>query len=69
MAQIVTLRRSSVPGKKPTITQIELGELSINTKDGKVFLLKSGDIYPILIFLELILDVFLVILVYNLIKS
>jgi hypothetical protein len=42
MAQIVRLRRSSVIGKKPTNAQLELGELSINTSDGKVFLAKSG---------------------------
>lgn len=42
MAQIVRLRRSSVVGKKPTNAQLELGELSINTSDGKVFLAKSG---------------------------
>jgi hypothetical protein len=42
MAQIVRLRRSSVLGKKPTNAQLELGELSINTGDGKVFLAKSG---------------------------
>lgn len=42
MAQIVRLRRSSVVGKKPTNAQLELGELSINTGDGKVFLAKSG---------------------------
>jgi hypothetical protein len=42
MAQIVRLRRSSIVGKKPTNAQLELGELSINTSDGKVFLAKSG---------------------------
>ena len=42
MAQIVKLRRSSVTGRKPTNAQLQLGELSINTTDGKVFLAKSG---------------------------
>jgi hypothetical protein len=46
MAQIVRLRRSSVGGKKPTNAQLELGELSINTSDGKVFLAKSGSVGP-----------------------
>ena len=42
MAQIIKLRRSSVAGKKPTNSQLQLGELSINTSDGKVFLAVSG---------------------------
>jgi hypothetical protein len=46
MAQIVKLRRSSVIGKKPTNAQLELGELSINTADGKVYFAKSGSLGP-----------------------
>ena len=46
MAQIVKLRRSSVAGKKPTNAQLELGELSINTHDGKVYFAKSGSLGP-----------------------
>jgi hypothetical protein len=46
MAQIVKLRRSSVIGKKPTNSQLELGELSINTADGKVYFAKSGSLGP-----------------------
>lgn len=46
MAQIVKLRRSSVIGKKPTNDQLELGELSINTADGKVYFAKSGSLGP-----------------------
>jgi hypothetical protein len=46
MAQIVKLRRSSVIGKKPTNAQLELGELSINTADGKVYFAKSGSQGP-----------------------
>jgi len=42
MAQIVKLRRSSVSGQKPTNASLQLGELAINTADGKVFLAKSG---------------------------
>ena len=42
MAQIIKLRRSSVSGQKPTNSNLELGELAINTTDGKVFLAKSG---------------------------
>ena len=46
MAQIVKLRRSAVAGKKPTNSQLELGELSINTTDGKVYFAKSGSLGP-----------------------
>lgn len=46
MAQIVKLRRSSIIGKKPTNAQLELGELSINTSDGKVYFAKSGSLGP-----------------------
>ncbi len=42
MAQIVKLRRSAVGGQKPTNSNLQLGELAINTTDGKVFLAKSG---------------------------
>ena len=38
MAQIVKLKRSSVQGNIPTTSQIELGEVAINTYDGKMFI-------------------------------
>ena len=40
MAQVVKLKRSSVEGKVPTTSNLELGELSINTRDGRAFLKK-----------------------------
>lgn len=46
MAQIVKLRRSSVSGQKPTNSNLQLGELALNTTDGKVFLAKSGSDGP-----------------------
>jgi hypothetical protein len=46
MAQIVKLRRSSVSGQKPTNTTLQLGELALNTVDGKVFFAKSGSLGP-----------------------
>lgn len=46
MAQIVKLRRSSVSGQKPTNSNLQLGELALNTTDGKVFLAKSGSEGP-----------------------
>lgn len=42
MAQIVKLRRSSLQGNKPSTAQLELGELAINTYDGKLYFEKSG---------------------------
>ncbi len=37
----VKIRRSSTPGKIPTTTQIDLGELAINTYDGALYLKKN----------------------------
>jgi hypothetical protein len=42
MAQIVKLRRSAVTGNKPTTSQLELGELAMNTYDGKIYFERSG---------------------------
>lgn len=41
MSQQILIKRSSVAGKTPTTVQLSLGELAINTYDGKVFLKKS----------------------------
>jgi hypothetical protein len=38
MAVKIELKRSAVPGKTPTTSSLELGELAINTYDGKLFL-------------------------------
>ena len=38
MSQNIRLKRSSVPGRVPTITQLDLGELALNTNDGKLYL-------------------------------
>ena len=43
MATKIKHKRSSVPGKKPIVSQLESGELAINTADGKVFLLKDDN--------------------------
>ena len=42
MAQIVQLKRSSLSGKVPDTGSLNLGELAINTYDGKIFLRRSG---------------------------
>lgn len=46
MAQTVKLRRSSVSGQKPTNSNLQLGELALNTTDGKVYMAKSGSLGP-----------------------
>ena len=37
MAQVVKLKRTAVEGKVPTTATLELGELAINTYDGRIF--------------------------------
>lgn len=46
MTTSIKLKRSSVPGKIPTGGQLELGEVAINTHDGKMFFKRdaNGDI-------------------------
>ena len=41
MPQTIKLKRSAIAGQVPTITQLELGEIAINTTDGKIFLKKK----------------------------
>lgn len=42
MGHTIILKRSALAGKAPTTASLELGELAINTYDGKVFLRSSG---------------------------
>ena len=42
MAQKILLKRSGVQGKVPSTSSLDLGELGLNTYDGKAFLHKSG---------------------------
>ena len=37
MSTTIKLRRSAVPGRVPTTSQLDLGELAINTADGKIY--------------------------------
>ena len=37
MSTTIRIRRSAVPGRVPTTAQLELGELAINTADGKLY--------------------------------
>ncbi len=42
MAQNIILKRSALPGKVPDTGSLDLGEIAINTYDGRAFILKSG---------------------------
>ena len=41
MAQTIKLKRSSTEGAEPTTSQLALGEVAINTFDGKMFIKKN----------------------------
>lgn len=41
MANTVKLKRSAVQGKIPSTTDLELGELALNTYDGKAYIKKD----------------------------
>ena len=41
MAQTIKLKRSATAGGAPTTSQLELGEVAINTYDGKMYIKKS----------------------------
>ena len=43
MATRIKHKRSSISGNQPTISQLESGELALNTADGKVFLLRDDN--------------------------
>lgn len=42
MANIVKLKRSAVAGKVPLTTDLDLGEIAVNTNDGKLFIKKDN---------------------------
>lgn len=42
MAQNIILKRSSLSGKVPTTSSLDLGEIALNTYDGRAFIHKSG---------------------------
>jgi hypothetical protein len=41
MASNIKLKRSAVPGRVPSVNDLDLGELAINTYDGKLYLKRS----------------------------
>lgn len=47
MSQNIVLKRSALAGKVPDTGSLNLGEIAINTYDGKVFLKRSGSIESI----------------------
>ena len=44
MANTIILKRSATPAKVPTTAQIALGEIAINTNDGKIFIKKDDGV-------------------------
>lgn len=42
MANLIRIKRSGVTGRTPTISDLQLGELAINTYDGKLFAKKNN---------------------------
>lgn len=44
MAQSIILKRSALPGKLPDSGTLNLGEIAINTYDGKLYFKKSGSV-------------------------
>lgn len=42
MAQTIKIKRSAVAGKVPTTSDLALGELALNTFDGKAFFKKDN---------------------------
>ena len=47
MAQNIILKRSAVPGRVPDTGSINLGEVAINTYDGKLYFKKSGSVQSV----------------------
>ncbi|WP_424180043.1 hypothetical protein [Yoonia sp. TsM2_T14_4] len=41
MASTIRLKRSAIATKVPTTAQLDLGELAVNTRDGKLFLKRA----------------------------
>ena len=42
MADLIVLKRSAVPAKIPTTSDLALGEVAINTYDGKMYMKKDN---------------------------
>ena len=44
MAQSIILKRSALPGKVPNTGSLNIGEIAVNTYDGKLFIKRSGNV-------------------------
>ena len=44
ITQSILLRRSAIAGKIPTTSSLQLGELALNTNDGKAFMKKDDGV-------------------------
>jgi hypothetical protein len=53
MSTTIKLRRSATPGNIPSTSQLQLGELAINTNDGKIYFKK----YDVAANTETIIDI------------
>ena len=42
MANTIKIKRSAIPGKTPAVSDLSLGELALNTFDGKLYTLKDN---------------------------
>jgi hypothetical protein len=42
MASTITHKRSAIAGKVPTVAQLALGEIAINTRDGKIYIKRDN---------------------------
>lgn len=47
MASIVKIKRSSVQGKAPTVSDLQAGELALNTRDGKLFSSDGSSVFEV----------------------
>jgi len=47
MASIVKIKRSSIKGKAPSLSSLQIGELALNVRDGKLFSANSSAIFEI----------------------
>jgi hypothetical protein len=47
MAQVIKLKRSNTPGKIPLVSDLSLGEIGINTFDGKAYIKKDDGVEAI----------------------
>ena len=52
----IKLKRSSVPGKQPNTSILELGEVALNTYDGKIFIKKDDGAESIVVIQEVTED-------------